>query len=160
MVMNKLIALLGLGIACTFSADAALACSCAPISPSAGFDRAQYVFTGQVVEAGQHTWLIAVDRVWKGREKLTNPVRLMDVYAEMDCEFFFKPGQRYLVFAIKAKGGKDVFYHPQVCNWTRPLQSSRVVTKDNESLWIEEVIAREHGPGEPPLIEPNAKLGQ
>jgi hypothetical protein len=55
----------------------------------------------------------------------------------------------HLFFAILAKGGRDAFYHPQVCNWTRPLQSSRVVTKDNESLWVEDVIAREHGPGEP-----------
>src|SRR5260221_13556228 len=47
-------------------------------------------------------------------------------------------------FAILAKGGREVFYHPRVCNWTRPLQSSRVVTKNNESPWIEDFIVREH----------------
>jgi hypothetical protein len=30
--------------------------------------------------------------VWKGQGKLTRTVRLMDVYAEMDCEFDFQPG--------------------------------------------------------------------
>ncbi len=134
-------------------AHAALACSCDPISPSAGFDRAQYVFTGKVVRAEHHTWLIAVDRVWKGKEKLAGTVRLMDVYAAIDCEFFFELGRSYLFFAIVAKSGRDVFYHPQVCNWTRPLQSSRVPTEDNESPWLEDFIVREHGAGEPPLDE-------
>ena len=120
------------------------------MSPAAGFDHAQYVFAGKVVEENRHTWLLEVERVWKGGETLARTVRLMDVYAEMDCEFFFEVGQRYLVFAIRAKGGRDVFYHPQVCNWTRPLRSTRVITDANESLWIEELIAREHGPGDAP----------
>lgn len=71
-------------------ADAAQACSCDAISPSVGFDRAQYVFTGKVVRAEHHTWLVAVDRVWKGKEKLAGTVRLMDVYAAIDCEFFLR----------------------------------------------------------------------
>lgn len=148
--MKEPIRLFGLGIFGILGADVAQACSCDAISPSVGFDRAQYVFTGEVVRAEHHTWLVAVDRVWKGKEKLAGTVRLMDVYAAIDCEFSFELGRSYLFFAILAKGGRDVFYHPQVCNWTRPLQSSRVVTKDNESLWIEDFIVREHGPGEPP----------
>ena len=36
------------------------ACSCDPISPSEGFDRAQYVFTGKVAEMDGHTWTIDV----------------------------------------------------------------------------------------------------
>ena len=149
--MKSLIRLLGLGIFATLGVDAAQgACSCDAVSPSEGFDRAQYVFTGKVVKAEYHTWLIAVDRVWKGREKLAAPVKLMDIYAAMDCELFFELGRSYIFFAILAKGGRDVFYHPLACNWTRPLQSSRVATKENESLWIEDFIVREHGPGEPP----------
>ena len=149
--MKSLIRLLGLGIFAILGVDAAQACSCDAVSPSEGFERAQYVFTGKVVEARHHTWLIAVDRVWKGREKLAGSVRLMDIHAAMDCEVSFQLGRRYIFFAILAKGGRDVFYHPLVCNWTRPLQSSRVVTKENESLWIEDFIVREHGPGKPPL---------
>jgi hypothetical protein len=68
----------------------------------------------------------------------------------MDCEFFFRLGQRYLFFTVLAKGGRHVFYHPQACNWTRPLQSTRVFAQGNESLWLEDLIVREHGPGEPP----------
>jgi hypothetical protein len=135
------------------SAGAAHACSCDPISPEAGFDRAQYVFAGKVVRAEGHTWQVEVERVWKGHEKLGRSVRLMDVYATIDCEFFFQLGQRYLFFTILAKGGRNVFYHPQVCNWTKPLQSTRVPAEGNESLWLEDLIARDHGPGEPPRDE-------
>src|ERR1043166_4328410 len=49
---------------------AAHACACEPISPEAGFARAQYVFAGKVVQAEHHTWLIEVERVWKGHDKL------------------------------------------------------------------------------------------
>lgn len=151
--MKKLIRLLGLGICWILGAGTAQACSCDSISPSAGFDRAQYVFTGKIVSAERHIWLVAVERVWKGKEKLARTVRLMDVYAAIDCEFFFQPGQSYLFFATLAKGGRDVFFHPQVCNWTSSLQSSRVATKENESVWLEDFIVREHGPGEPPPDE-------
>ena len=128
----------------------AQACSCEKISPAEGFERAQYVFAGKIVEAGAHTWVVEVDRVWKGRDTLTHKARLMDVYAKMDCESFFREGERYLFFAIVAKGPRDVFYHPQVCNWTSPLHSRRVVTPNGASVWLEELIMREHGPGEPP----------
>ena len=151
--MNSLRALLLLPICWMWGAGAAYACACDPISPEAGFERAQYVFAGKVVQEDRHTWLIEVERAWKGREKLARTVKLMDVYAEMDCEFFFQLGQRYLVFAILAKGGRDGFYHPQVCNLTTPLQSTRVLADGNE-LWLEDLIAREHGPGEQPAGPP------
>jgi hypothetical protein len=69
----------------------------------------------------------------------------------MDCEFSFELGQRYLFFAVLAKGGREVFYHPQACNWTRRLQSTRVLAAGNETLWIEDLIVRQQGPGQPPL---------
>jgi hypothetical protein len=134
-------------------AAAAHACSCKETSPAEGFNRAQYVFTGKVVEAGTHTWVVEVDRVWKGRETLTRSARLMDVYAKMECEFFFNKGERYLFFAILAKSPRDVFYHPQACNWTSPLRSRPVLTPEGVSLWLEDLIVSEHGPGEPPRDE-------
>src|SRR5713226_3152057 len=70
-----------------WGAGAAHACSCDPTSPEAGFDRAQYVFTGKVVQADQHEWLIEVDSVWKGHEKLGHTVKLKDAYAYTDCQF-------------------------------------------------------------------------
>jgi hypothetical protein len=115
-----------------------------------GFDRAQYVFTGTVIQSGTHSWVVEVDRVWKGRETLTRKARLVDVYAKMACEFFFKQGERYLIFAIRAKGGRDVLYLPQACNWTTPLRSRRVDTPEGESLWLEDLIVREYGPGQVP----------
>jgi hypothetical protein len=151
--MKYLARLLVAAICWTWATGAAHACSCEPISPEAGFERAQYVFTGKVVKAEHHIWLVDVERVWKGHEKLDRTVRLMDVYAEMDCEFFFELGRRYLFFTIVAKGGRDVFYHPQACNWTSPLQSTRVLAQENGSLWLEDLIVREHGPGEPPRDE-------
>jgi hypothetical protein len=148
--MRYLEGLLVLAICWMWGAGAAHACSCDPISPATGFDRAQYVFSGKVVQAGQHTWIVEVERVWKGHEKLTRSVRLMDVYARMDCEFFFQLEQRYLFFAIVAKGNRETFYHPQACNWTRPLQSTRVPAEGNGPVWLEDWIAQEHGPGELP----------
>jgi hypothetical protein len=139
--MKKLIRLVGLGICCAVGAGSAhAACSCDHISPSAGFDRAQYVFAGKIVQAAAHEWSVLVDRVWKGKGKLARSVKLKDAYSFTDCEFFFHLGQSYLFFAILAKGGRAVFYHPQVCNWTSSLQSSRAVTKENESVSLEDFI--------------------
>lgn len=138
------------------TAGAAHACSCEKISPAQGFERAQYVFAGKVVEAGAHTWVVEVERVWKGRDTLTHKARLMDVYAKMDCESFFKEGEHYLFFAIVAKGPRDVFYHPQVCNLTSPLRSRRVSAPSGESVWLEDLIISERGPGEPPGEDPGS----
>jgi hypothetical protein len=155
--MKTLVGLLGLACFCLSGAGAAHACSCEATSPAAGFERAQYVFTGTVIEAGQHLWMVAVDRAWKGAEKLARRVRLMDAYASMDCEFSFALGQRYLFFAVVAKGSREVFYHPQVCNWTSPLQSRRVLAPDGDSLWLEDLIVREHGPGDAPKDDRSAE---
>ena len=148
--MKTLAKFLVLAICLIWPIGVAPACSCKTETPEAGFDRAQYVFTGKVVKAEQHIWLIEVERVWKGHDRLTRTVELMDVYARMDCEFFFKLGERYLVFAVLAKGGRHIFFHPQACNWTRPLRSTRVPAEGNDAPWLEDVIVREYGPGEPP----------
>jgi hypothetical protein len=128
---------------------AAHACSCERISPSEGFDRAQYVFTGKVVEISGHTWTVDVDRVWKGAEKLASRVRLLDVYASIDCEFYFELGRAYLFFAIVAKSSRYVYYQPEVCNWTRALRSTRVASPRG-AIWLEDSIVENYGPGETP----------
>ena len=61
-VRLKLLAWL-LGALGLSSAGAAHACTCASISPAQGFTRAEYVFTGTVVEEAGHTWTVDVDRV-------------------------------------------------------------------------------------------------
>jgi len=130
-------------------AGAAHACSCERISPGDGFDRAQYVFTGKVAEINGHSWTVDVDRVWKGAEKLASRVRLLDVYASIDCEFYFELGRGYLFFAIVAKSSRYVYYQPEVCNWTRALRSTRV-DSPRGSIWLEDAIVESHGPGELP----------
>jgi len=130
------------------AAGVAHACSCEPITPAQGLERAQYVFTGEVVEEAGHTWTVDVDRVWKGAETLPARVRLLDVYNGIDCEFYFEAGRSYLFFAIVAKSSRYRYYQPEVCNWTSALRSKRV-----GSMWLEDLIARDYGPGEPPQGE-------
>ena len=99
------------------------------------------------MKAEQHVWIVEVERVWKGHEKLRHTIKLMDAYAGMDCEFFFELGQRYLFFAIVAKGSRDVFYHPQACNWTSRLDESQWLRMLE---WLEDWLIRQQGPGEKP----------
>jgi hypothetical protein len=144
--------LLGLLCLTMTGADVAHACACDSISPAQGFARTQYVFIGKVAEAKGHTWTVDVDRVWKGADKLAARVRLLDVYKDMDCEFYFEPGRACLFFAIVAKSSRYVFYQPEVCNWTSALRSKRVESPDG-TVWLEDLIVESFGPGEPPRGE-------
>ncbi len=134
------------------AAGAAEACPCEAMSPDQGFARAQYVFTGTVVEEAGHTWTVAVDKVWKGADKLAPHVHLLDVYDGIDCAFYFEPGRAYIFFTIVAKSSRYVYYQPEVCNWTRPLRSTRVPSPRGP-VWLEDAIAAEHGPGGPALAQ-------
>jgi hypothetical protein len=134
------------------SAGAAQACTCASISPAQGFARAEYVFTGTVVEEAGHTWTVDVDRVWKGADKLAARVRLLDVYNGIDCAFYFEPGRAYIFFAVVAKSSRYVYYQPEVCNWTRALRSTRVPSSHGP-VWLEEAIVDDHGPGGTAMAE-------
>jgi hypothetical protein len=140
------------GAAALGAAGAAQACPCEAISPDQGFARAQYVFTGTVVDEAGHTWTVDVSRVWKGADKLAPHVHLLDVYDGIDCAFYFAPGGTYIFFAIVAKSSRYVYYQPEVCNWTRPLRSTRVASPHGP-VWLEDAIADEHGPGGPPKAE-------
>jgi len=128
------------------------ACACKAISPGEGFERAEYVFTGKVVETVDHEWTVDVERVWKGSETLAARVRLLDVYAGIDCASYFETGRAYLFFAIVAKSSRYVYYQPQVCNWTSALRSRRVPGPEGPA-WLEEFIVETYGPGEPPKAE-------
>jgi hypothetical protein len=151
--MKALAGLMGFMNLWMLALSAARACPCEPITPTEGFDRAQYVFTGRVVETAVHAWVVDVQRVWKGGEKLAGRIRLLDVYLSTDCEFFFEPGRDYLFFAIVAKSSRYVYYQPQVCNWTNALHSKRVSGSDGKSLWLEDFIESNYGSGESPKGE-------
>jgi len=131
----------------------ARACACTDITPAQGFDRAEYVFTGKVAEATGHTWVVDVDRIWKGGDTLADQAHLLDVYAELDCEFFFALDQSYVFFAIRAKSGRYVWYQAQVCNLTSALRSRRVRGPDGTAMWLEDFIVATYGPGERPKVE-------
>jgi hypothetical protein len=128
------------------------ACSCAQISPDEGFNRAQYVFTGKVAEINGHTWTVDVDRVWKGADKLAKRVRLLDVYASIDCESYFELDRAYIFFAIVAKSSRYVYYQSEICNWTRALHSTRVGSPHG-AIWLEDLILERHGAGTAPTAE-------
>jgi hypothetical protein len=128
------------------------ACTCEAISPAQGFERAEYVFAGKVTETAGNTWTVDVDRVWKGSEQLAPRVRLLDVYAGIDCASYFEQGRSYLFFAIVAKSSRYVYYQSQVCNWTSALHSRRVPGRYG-SVWLEEFIIENYGPGKPPTGE-------
>jgi hypothetical protein len=156
--MGAVVRLLGVAGLSMLAAGAAQACPCEPISPAQGFERAEYVFIGKVVEATQHTWTVDVDRVWKGADKLAGRVRLLDVYAGIDCGFYFEAERSYVFFAIVAKSGRYVYYQPQVCNWTSEVHAKRVADADG-SPWLEDFIAKSYGPGEPPkAVDPWERL--
>ena len=144
--------LVGLLCLSAMGVDVAHACACDSISPAQGFARTQYVFIGKVLEVKGHTWTVDVDRVWKGADKLATRVRLLDVYKDMDCEFYFEPGRAYIFFAIVAKSSRYVFYQPEVCNWTNALRSKRVAGPHG-TVWLEDLIVENYGPGEPPRGE-------
>jgi hypothetical protein len=144
--------LVGLLILLTAGADTAHACACESISLAQGFARAQYVFTGKVMDVTGHTWTVDVDRVWKGADKLAAQVRLLDVYNGIDCEFYFEPGRSYVFFADVAKSSRYVYYQPEVCNWTRALRSTRVASPHG-AVWLVDLIAGDYGLGEPPRGE-------
>ena len=57
------------------------------------------------MKAEHHVWLVDVERVWKGHEKLHHTIKLMDVYARMECEFSFELGERSL-FSAGAREGQ------------------------------------------------------
>ncbi|HWG80599.1 MAG TPA: hypothetical protein VN681_12535 [Stellaceae bacterium] len=138
---------------CALGAEPARACKCVDITPAQAFDQAEYVFTGKVAEATGHTWVIDVIRIWKGGDTLADRAHLLDVYAELDCEFFFALDQTYVFFAIRAKSGRYVWYQAQVCNLTSPLRSRQVRGPDGKPMWLEDFLVASHGPGERPKVE-------
>jgi hypothetical protein len=93
-----------------FLYDAAYACRCVPSKPSSDTSRYAAVFSGKVVEAGfkqlpngvwQDTTTFEVDRVWKGEAKK----RITLISRLTSCDFVFRKGESWLVFASTLSGG-------------------------------------------------------
>jgi hypothetical protein len=51
--------------------------------------------------------------------------------------------QSRAVLRNRGQTARDVFYHPQACNCTSPLQSRRVLTRQGGCVWLEGLIVDE-----------------
>lgn len=112
--MKKLFLLLPIAIL-VFTADTALACTCAPPqSPADELKRATAVFSGKLVKIKRHKEaagmfatveaVFKVKLVWKGDEKETVSVFTSSISSA--CGYGFKKGLTYLVYAYANEEGK------------------------------------------------------
>src|SRR3712207_1240946 len=112
--MKRLLFLLAIAVV-VFTAETALACTCAPPQSAAReLKRASAVFSGKVEKVKGHKEVadifasveaeFKVERVWKGVEKeivsvFTSPI-------SSACGYSFKKGSTYLVYAYGNEQGK------------------------------------------------------
>jgi hypothetical protein len=103
-------------LALLFLSDAAFACRCPPRKPSADISRYVAVFSGRVTkvtikqpphEIGRYTVTFEVERVWKGETK--KEVTL--ITRTSSCDFRFREGESYLVFASILYDGSGLTTH-------------------------------------------------
>jgi hypothetical protein len=133
------------------SAGAAHACTCASISPTQGFTRAEYVFSGTVVEEAGHTWTVDVDRVWKGADKLAPASGCWTSTTESIASSTSNQVVPISSSRSWPRAAATPITNP-VCNWTRALRSTWV-SSPRGPVWLEDAIVDDHGPGGPPKAE-------
>ncbi len=112
------------------SADAALACTCAPAGSAAReLDRSTAVFAGKVVEVRRHRRaqdifgevevVFRVEKAWKGVEART--VSVFTSSHSAACGYGFKRGRTYLVYAHANADGR---LSTGICSRTRRLKDA------------------------------------
>jgi hypothetical protein len=118
-MVRKIALSMTLASAALLGADAALACSCAPLpGPPQARDHAAAVFTGTVLgitrEDNRRLVRLRVEEAWKGArcEEVTVSTGLGD----SDCGYAFQEGQTYLVYAEERRGRLST----NLCTRTRP----------------------------------------
>lgn len=113
----------------TFAAPLVLACDCAGLSLDQAVKNADVVFTAEAVEVSATSRgeaKLHLERLYKGK---SGAVVLMVATGD-NCTFTFEKGQRYLVFARAASGGK---LQTSIC--TRTAKKTEPTTaKDIEKL--------------------------
>lgn len=121
--MNRKLVLWTMLFACCtlFSAQSALACSCAPQpSPQEALGKAAAVFTGTVTSIQPSEsplgYLVTfrVESAWKGAK--CREVTVFTGQGDFDCGYPFQSGQSYLVYANRSKGQLST----NICERTRP----------------------------------------
>lgn len=120
-------------------ASAAVACTCATVSPCEAYGNASVVFVGLVTKTAEepannqfpsngisttltHTRPVALLTV----EKTFGPAlsETVQVYGEgTTCDFLFKPGERYLVYAHHDATRKT--FSTSICSGTAPLAEAK-----------------------------------
>lgn len=158
-------------------ASVARACTCGEISPCEAYAGASVVFVGRVTQTG----LKATSRSFPANAMSTTltsggvtsaqfkveeaflGVRVVriDISGEgTTCDYEFKPGERYLVFAYK--NSKTGTFHTNICSGTAPLAESNdrlkylraVARQPPGGALFGEVVRQVNGQDEP---EPMAK---
>ncbi|HVS00951.1 MAG TPA: hypothetical protein VMW27_30300 [Thermoanaerobaculia bacterium] len=118
--MNRNITLsITLALSVLWGADAALACSCAPLpEPQQAKDQAAAVFTGTVLgitqEDNRRLVRLRVEESWKGAK--CGEVTVTTGLGDADCGYAFQEGQTYLIYADKDRGKLTT----NICSRTRP----------------------------------------
>jgi hypothetical protein len=103
-------------VALLFLYDTAYACRCLAQKPSADISRSSAVFSGKVIEVtfkqpphevGRYTVTFEVERIWKGEPKK----RMILNTRATSCNFHFREGESYLVFASMLYDGSGLTTH-------------------------------------------------
>lgn len=159
-------------------ASVASACTCGEVSPCQAYADASIVFVGRVTQTG----VKATPRSLPAKAistTLTSGVTSAQFRVEQaflgvtgasidisgegtTCDYLFKPGERYLVFAYKDP--KTGTVHTNICTGTAPLADSndalaylrRVAKQPRGATLLGEVVREVLGQGEP-RVEPVAK---
>lgn len=131
-----------------------MGCSCGATTPSQGFDRAQAVFTGTILNSKKSKWVVSVERVWKG--EVESQITLRDAHAGSSCASQFKKGVGYLFLVNVEKTAGLIAYTPQVCNWGTRLNATKVGFGDQGPYrWTEDWVLMDRGEGTVPTKKRN-----
>jgi hypothetical protein len=122
----KKILLLGTSLF-VLSANAALACSCAPTTPQQSLERSNAVFSGKVINVAKFSnssesgvrVTFDVSKVWKGTNKQKLVVTTSDSSAS--CGYSFQEGKEYLVYASSQENKLQT----GLCSGTKSLSEAR-----------------------------------
>jgi len=108
-VLKVLLPLVFFIVSLSIAPETSYACWCPKLEPQAELDRAEKVFSGNVIEIqyvqekngpSTHAVLFEVDRVWKGVEQSRTIV-----YNKGDsCGFNFEEGKSYMVYTYDKNG--------------------------------------------------------
>lgn len=146
--MKKALLFLTVLVVLLMGASHASACACEIPSVDESFDTSDAVFTGRVTKARKSKWTIAVNRVWKGEVKET--ILLKDSHAGSSCSSKYAANESYLFFVRSEVKGKRKIYFTRPCQWSTKLKSIQEDLGEKGKFWIEDLILKGRGEGQPP----------